>query len=197
MTNNVIEGALVLVDIQNDFCPGGSLGVPEGDRIIDVVNWLSRQFSVVLATQCWHPADHISFKQRGGPWPPHCVQGTTGAELHPRLDLAKIDAILRKGSSPDQDAYSGFEAADNRGRSLDQILRERGIRTIYVAGLATDYCVRATALDGLEKGYEVFLIADAMKAVDVSPGDGDRALEEIRARGGHQLTSDELERKNT
>ena len=192
MTEKFQNSALVLVDIQNDFCPGGALAVPEGDKIIPVVNRLMPLFPLVFATEDWHPSNHISFKERGGPWPPHCVQQTTGAELHPGIDQTEIDLLLRKATTPDRDAYSGFEASDEMGRSLDEALKQNGVKTIYVTGLATDYCVRATVLDGLKNGYEVVVVTDAMRAVEVNPGDGERAMEEMSSKGARLITSRDI-----
>src|SRR5205085_11638627 len=135
MTEAFKDAALILVDIQNDFCPGGALAVAEGDQVVAVVNRLMPRFPLVDSTLDWHPANHVSFHERGGPWPPHCVQNTFGAELHPALDRGRIDATFRKASSPDQDAYSEFEGVDERNRSLDDYLKSRGVRRVYVAGL--------------------------------------------------------------
>jgi nicotinamidase/pyrazinamidase len=184
--------ALVIVDVQNDFCPGGALGVREGDEVVWVINRLIPLFPFVAATRDWHPAHHISFEERGGPWPPHCIQQSFGAQFHERLDQSGIDLFLYKAATPDRDAYSGFEAQDDRGKLLAEGLREEGIEAIYVAGLATDYCVRATALDGIANGFEVYVIVDAVRAVDVNPGDGLRALEEMVSRGAQLVTSDEI-----
>ncbi|HJQ68024.1 MAG TPA: bifunctional nicotinamidase/pyrazinamidase [Blastocatellia bacterium] len=184
--------ALILVDIQNDFCPGGALAVAEGDRIVEVVNRLMPQFQLVISTQDWHPADHISFKERGGPWPPHCVQGTRGAELHPELNRESISYYFRKASSADKDAYSEFEGADEGGRTLDETLRSHNVKRVYVVGLATDYCVKATAMDAIKLGYEVFVVTDAVRAVNVSPDDGQKALDEMARAGAHLVTSDQL-----
>jgi nicotinamidase/pyrazinamidase len=192
MTYEIENAALVLVDIQNDFCPGGALAVAEGDQIVEVVNRLMRVFPLVISTQDWHPANHISFKERGGPWPPHCVQGTRGAELHPALDTETIAYYFRKASSSDKDAYSEFEGVDENGRTLDEALKSRNVKRIYVAGLATDYCVLATVLDGLKNGYEVFAITDAMRAVNVNPDDGLKALEEMARNGARLVVSDEI-----
>src|SRR5262245_36438926 len=130
--------ALILVDIQNDFCPGGALAVPEGDQIVEVVNRLAAAFGFVAATKDWHPPDHISFKPQGGVWPPHCVQGTAGAELHSDLNRSNVDLIVRKGYAPDRDTFEGLEAVSENGDSLDEILKEKAVDSIYVAGLATD-----------------------------------------------------------
>ena len=186
------SSALVLVDIQNDFCPGGALAVEEGDRIIEAVNRLMLQFQLVISTQDWHPADHVSFKEQGGPWPPHCVQGTPGAELHPALRQERIGYYFRKASSPDKDAYSEFEGTDDDGRTLDEALKSHNIKRIYVVGLATDYCVKATVLDGIKYGYEVYVVTDAVRAVNVAPGDGEKALEEMARAGARLVTSNQL-----
>jgi len=167
------DSALILVDIQNDFCPGGSLAVNEGDKIVPIVNRLIPEFGVVISTQDWHPSNHISFKDQGGPWPPHCVQGSRGAELHPNLDTASIAYYFRKASSPDKDDYSEFEGKDEQGRSLNELLKSRDIRNLYVVGLATDYCVLGTVLDGIRYGYDVYPVIDAMRAVNVDPRDGE------------------------
>jgi nicotinamidase/pyrazinamidase len=186
------DAALILVDIQNDFCPGGALAVTEGDQIVSVVNRLMPRFPLVVSTQDWHPANHVSFKERGGPWPPHCVQGTRGADLHPDLKTDAIAHYFRKASSPDKDDYSEFAGTDDRGRTLDQALRSYGVKRLFVAGLATDYCVLETVLDGLKHGYEVFVIADATRAVNVNPTDGENALQRMTESGAQLVTSNEL-----
>lgn len=186
------EAALIIVDVQNDFCPGGSLAVPEGDQVVPVINKLAPLFPVVVATQDWHPANHCSFQAQGGPWPPHCVQGSTGAQLHPAVDRQHITAYVKKGVLPNKDAYSGFEGTDEAGRTLAELLRQRGVKEIYVTGLATDYCVRATALDGLKEGFKVHVVTDAVRGVNVKPGDDQRALEEMRAAGASLETSAEI-----
>lgn len=186
------EAALIIVDVQNDFCPGGSLAVPEGDQVVPVINKLAPLFPVVVATQDWHPANHCSFQAQGGPWPPHCIQGSTGAQLHPAVDRQHITAYVKKGVLPNKDAYSGFEGTDEAGRTLAELLRQRGVKEIYVTGLATDYCVRATALDGLKEGFKVHVVTDAVRGVNVKPGDDQRALEEMRAAGAFLKTSAEI-----
>lgn len=188
------NSALLLVDLQNDFCPGGALAVPEGDRVAVVANRISDLFGFVVASQDWHPPNHVSFRDRGGPWPPHCIQGSSGADLHPALDQSRIDLVVRKGSNPDRDAYSAFEAMDETGRTLDEILKNRKIDTLFIAGLATDYCVRASALDGITNGYRVYIVRDAVGAVEVNHGDGDQALEEIVRRGGRIVAGEDLPR---
>jgi nicotinamidase/pyrazinamidase len=173
--------ALVIVDFQNDFTPGGALAVPHGDEIAGRLNALidSGEFDVVVATRDWHPPDHGSFEARGGPWPEHCVAGTHGAQLHSALDEQRVDVIVDKGRDPATEGYSGFDGTD-----LASLLRERGIDRVTVAGLATDYCVRATALDALREGFAVTLDSAASRGIDAQPGDVERALGEVRAAGG-------------
>jgi nicotinamidase/pyrazinamidase len=192
MDEKLKDAALVLVDIQNDFCPGGALAVDEGDQIVPVVNRLMPLFPLVISTYDWHPENHISFKERGGPWPPHCVQGTRGAELHPEIDSDRIDMHLRKASTPDKDEYSEFAGFDEAGHTLDEVLKSENVRRVFVVGLATDYCVRATVLDGLKAGYDVYAVTDAMRAVNVNPDDGAKALEEMALSGARLVTSDEV-----
>jgi nicotinamidase/pyrazinamidase len=192
MKSEFQDSALILVDIQNDFCPGGALAVSEGDQIVPIVNQLIAEFPLVISTQDWHPENHISFKQRGGPWPPHCVQGTQGAQLHPELKTDTISDYFRKASSPDKDDYSEFAGKDEQGRSLDEVLKSHDVKSLYVVGLATDYCVLETVLDGLKYGYEVYPVIDAMRAVNVDPDDGERALRKMAYNGAHLVTSDEV-----
>ena len=170
----------MVVDFQNDFTPGGALAVPGGDQIAGRVNELaaSDEFDLVVATRDWHPPDHGSFSDRGGPWPVHCVQGTEGAELHPALDQSKIDVVVDKGQDPATEGYSGFEGTD-----LASLLRERNVDSVTVVGLATDYCVKNTALDALREGFDVTVDREAVRGVDVNPGDSERALDEVRAAG--------------
>ncbi|MGD0649601.1 MAG: bifunctional nicotinamidase/pyrazinamidase [Verrucomicrobiia bacterium] len=191
------DTALILVDIQNDFCPGGALAVREGDKIVPVVNRLIPLFHWILATQDWHPVDHCSFKAQGGPWPPHCVRGTRGAELHPALDKSRITHFVRKAFAQDADSYSEFSGFDEPGRSLDELLKSHDATTLYIVGLATDYCVRATVLDGLNRGYIVYAVTDAMRAVEVIPGDGETALREMAGAGAHLVTSEQIFRSQT
>ena len=169
-----------MIDFQNDFCPGGALAVPHGDEIAPRVNELidSGRFDLVVATRDWHPPNHNSFEAQGGPWPPHCVQGTDGAELHRSLDRSKIDVVVDAGYRPELEGYSGFEATD-----LEQELRERGIERVTVVGLATDYCVRATALDALRDGFDVTVDPEGVRGIDVQRGDSQRALDELREAG--------------
>ena len=172
--------ALLIIDFQNDFTPGGALEVPEGDAIAERVNQLAadERFDLVVATRDWHPPGHGSFAEKGGPWPVHCVQGTEGAELHPDLDRSKVDVVLHKGEDPETDGYSGFE-----GTRLAELLRERGIDRVTIVGLATDYCVKNTALDALREGFQVTVDSEGVRGVDVQEGDAERALQEMRQAG--------------
>jgi len=178
----ISKQALVIVDLQNDFCPGGSLPVPDGDKIVPIVNELIETFSraglPIFATRDWHPADHVSFKEQGGIWPPHCVQNTPGAEFHPDLRLPEGTAVISKAYSQERDAYSGFD-----GTNLEAPLKEAGVDQIVVCGLATDYCVKATVLDGLKAGLGVTVVEDAIRGVNVQPGDSQKALDEMKAAG--------------
>jgi nicotinamidase/pyrazinamidase len=186
------QSALILVDIQNDFCPSGALAVREGDQIVPIVNELIARFPLVISTQDWHPANHVSFIAQGGPWPPHCVQGTHGAALRADLRADTIAHFFRKASSPDKDDYSEFAGKDEDGRSLDEVLNNYGVTSIYIVGLATDYCVLETVLDGLKYGYEVFAVTDAMRAVNVNPDDGENALRKMRNCGARLVNSREV-----
>ena len=173
--------ALVIVDFQNDFCPGGALAVPDGDaigpRVAELID--SGRFGVVIATRDWHPPDHGSFAEQGGPWPPHCVAGTPGAQLNAAVPRDRVDVVLDKGTDPGTEGYSGFEDT-----GLADLLRERGADRVTIVGLATDYCVRATALDALGEGFDVTVDREGVRGIDAQPGDAQRALEEIRAAGG-------------
>ncbi|NPA13351.1 MAG: nicotinamidase [Aquificae bacterium] len=176
--------ALIVVDMQKDFMPGGALPVPEGDRIIPTLNNYIKLFEErglpVFFTRDWHPENHISFKENGGIWPKHCVQNTEGAEFHRDLYIpADNKFIISKGTSPDFDAYSGFQ-----GTILDSLLKERGVKRIFVGGVATDYCVKNTALGGLNLGYQVFVLGDGIKGVDINKGDSERALQTLMLKGG-------------
>ena len=173
--------ALLIVDFQNDFTPGGALAVPDGDAIAGRINELaaSGDYELVVATRDWHPPDHSSFAAQGGPWPVHCVAGTPGAELHPALDRSPIDVIVDKGQDVASDGYSGFAGTD-----LEALLRRRGITQVTIVGLATDYCVKNTALDALRAGFQVTVDSTAVRGVEVAPGDSERALAEVRTAGG-------------
>jgi nicotinamidase/pyrazinamidase len=192
MTIDPARDALVVVDLQNDFCPGGALGVRGGDAIVPVVNRYLERFAnasaPVFLTRDWHPPVTRHFKAFGGVWPPHCVRDTRGAAFHPGLAAPAEAVIVSKGMDPDQDAYSAFQAEDPSARPFAAVLAERGVRRLYVGGLATDYCVRATALDALREGFEVVLLTDAIAAVDLEPGDGARAIDEMQEAGARMTT---------
>jgi nicotinamidase/pyrazinamidase len=173
--------ALVVVDYQNDFTPpGGALAVPDGDRIGDRINELARsgEYELVVATRDWHPSDHGSFTDRGGPWPVHCVADTQGAQLDPALDTGAIDVVVDKGQDPATEGYSGFD-----GTHLAELLRDHGIDQVTLVGLATDYCVKNTALEALQEGFTVIVDSSAVRGVEVHPGDSERALAAMRAAG--------------
>jgi len=174
--------ALVIVDVQTDFCPGGALPVPEGDLVVPVLNrWIDRarkSGAMIVATRDWHPPDHGSFAAQGGPWPVHCIQETDGAAFHPGLDLPEDALIVSKGTDPRDEGYSMFQ-----GTNLAERLKTAGVRRLWVGGLALDYCVRATVLDGLEARFDVHLIGDAVRAVNINPQDGQRALKRMKSAG--------------
>jgi nicotinamidase/pyrazinamidase len=183
--------ALIVVDVQNDFLPGGSLSVPMGDEVIPALNrylalFYSRQLPV-FATRDWHTPDHCSFRQQGGPWPPHCVAETPGAAFAADLQLTPETCVISKADTAQQDAYSGFE-----GTRLDHHLRDIGIRRVFVGGLATDYCVLNTVKDALRCGYETMLLTDAVRAVNVKPDDGKHAIEEMIRLGAQPVNYAEL-----
>ena len=183
--------ALVIVDVQSDFLPGGSLAVPRGDEVIGVLNSYLAVFQrsglPVVATRDWHPGDHCSFRQQGGPWPLHCVAGSQGAGFAPQLQLPTDAILISKATQRQSDAYSGFE-----GTALDRLLREAGVGRIFVGGLATDYCVLNTVRDALKLGYQAVLLLDAIRAVDVHAGDGERAIAEMLQAGALAATSTQI-----
>jgi nicotinamidase/pyrazinamidase len=183
--------ALIIVDLQNDFLPGGALGVPDGDAVIAPLNACIAKFSQagapIFATRDWHPADHCSFRARGGPWPPHCIADTRGAAFAAKLMLPKDVIVISKASSADADAYSGFDHTE-----LATQLAARGCRRAFIAGLATDYCVRATALDAMRAGLQTVVLEDGVRAVNVKPTDGESALAELQAQGARLARSAEL-----
>ncbi len=201
--------ALILVDLQNDFLPGGALAVPDGDEVIPVANLLQLHFDLVVATQDWHPAGHGSFAashpgkspgeiiELGGQpqvlWPVHCVQGTAGAELAPDLERAKIDKVFFKGVDSDVDSYSAFfDNASQRSTGLGEYLREAGVDEVYVMGLATDYCVQYSALDAVELGFATYVIENGCRGVELEAGDCDRAFDAMRQAGVKIVSSSEV-----
>ena len=179
--------ALLIVDVQNDFCPGGALAVPEGDKIVPILNKYIKIFSEkkwpIFASRDWHPKESKHFKQFGGLWPEHCIQNTRGARLHPDLRLPKETIVLSKGIDPDKDGYSAFEAVDSKGTDFFELLKSSGIDELFVGGLATDYCVKTTVLDALKSGLKVKLLIDGIKGVNIKPKDSEQAIEEM-VRGG-------------
>jgi len=188
--------ALVVVDVQNDFCEGGPLAVNGAGLIIPAINALVPRFSTVFYTRDWHPADHCSFSGSpefvDGSWPVHCVQGTHGAEFHRELAVRKDAIVVSKATDKDRDAYSDFEGMTHLGRTFSVELCDRGVKRLFVCGIATDYCVRATALDSVAHKFETYLIEDACRAVDNPPGTGYRAIEEMAARGVRRCTTEML-----
>lgn len=181
------NSALLLVDVQNDFCPGGALPVPQGDMVAGRLSRAASCFAAagvaVIASRDWHPAVTSHFREYGGTWPPHCVQGSSGAAFHPALTLPESALVISKGVNPDADSYSAFDGRTEEGSSLNDILSELKTRLLYVGGLATDYCVRSSVLDALHAGYEVTLLVDAIAGVDLHEGDSEKALEEMLAAG--------------
>jgi nicotinamidase/pyrazinamidase len=203
--------AIILVDIQNDFCPGGNLAVRDGDQVVPAANRLtaSGRFDLIVATQDWHPADHGSFASRHPGkrpgevvdlnglaqvlWPDHCVQNTGGALFAPGLDTRRIARVFPKGTDPGVDSYSGFfDNGHRRATGLGDYLRARGVTEVCLAGLATDYCVKFTALDARQLGFDTTLVLDAVRGVELKPGDCDRAVEEMKAVGVRVVRSSEL-----
>ena len=201
------DSALLVVDVQNDFCPGGALAVSDGDAVVPVINRLARRFAHVVLTQDWHPPGHLSFASQHpgrqpfesvdldyGPqtlWPDHCIQGSRGAEFHPGLETGQAELVLRKGFRTAIDSYSAFTENDRRtSTGLAGYLRERGLRRIFLAGLATDYCVAWSALGAMSAGFEAVLIEDACRAID--GGSLGRALEELRAAGAGVATASDI-----
>lgn len=200
--------ALIAVDIQNDFCPGGALAVPDGDRVIPVINRLAEKFDHMILTQDWHPADHISFASSypdKNPyetievsygeqvlWPDHCVQNTRGAEFHPDLRTEKVEVIIRKGFRREIDSYSAFFENDQKTRTgLKGYLQERGIRELYFTGLATDFCVRWSVIDASREGFKCYVFQDGVRGIDLD-GSVEQAWKEMREAGATLLTSDQF-----
>lgn len=184
--------ALLVVDVQNDFLPGGALGVPDGDAVIAPLASYIGHFRAanlpLVATRDWHPPDHCSFVAQGGPWPPHCIAGSAGAAFAAGLDLEQADIVVAKATHADEEAYSGFEGTD-----LDARLHALGVRRLFIGGLATDYCVLRTVLDARRLGYDVALLVDAIRAVDSEPGDGERAIERMIEAGAVPTRLEDLD----
>ena len=186
------KAALVIVDVQNDFCPGGSLAVADGDRVVSILNRHIEKFDraglPIFATRDWHPARTKHFNSDGGLWPPHCVQGTEGGKFHPALASPNTAVVVSKGVSFEADSYSGFEATDADGVGLAQRLRGLGVERIFVGGLATDYCVKFTVLDGLKEGFKVTLLEEAIRGVNLRPNDSEQAIDEMVRAGAERST---------
>lgn len=197
---NIHKKALILIDLQNDFCRGGSLAVPEGDQVISLANQLQHHFDIIVATQDWHPHDHASFAanhpghQVGHMitwngvqqvlWPIHCVQGTSGAEFHPNLNIEKVNNIFHKGVDKNIDSYSAFfDNAHLRATGLGDYLKDKQVQDVYIMGLATDYCVKFSALDAKELGFNVYVIEDACRGVELKTGDIAKSLDEMQKAG--------------
>jgi nicotinamidase/pyrazinamidase len=177
--------ALLIVDVQNDFCPGGALAVKNGDQVVPVLNALMLKFPLVLASRDWHPQGSVHYDK----WPIHCLQGTRGAEYHPSLNRGGIHQELFKGTSNKDDGYSAFEATN---LNLESFLKTKGVTELYIGGLATDYCVKASALDAVRLGFKTMVFTDAVRAVDANPGDGEKAFEEMRNKGINLIHSSEV-----
>lgn len=187
---------LLIVDVQNDFCPGGTLAVPEGDRVVPLLNKMIQHAEkhgwIILASRDWHPEKTNHFNTHGGPWPVHCVQGTAGAEFHKDVKLPSTALVFSKGARENENAYSAFDGFSQDGTGLKDCLDGQNIKEIYAGGLATDYCVKATVLDALRLGYKTTLIYDASRAVNVHPGDEEKALDEMKQNGAVILTTQEI-----
>lgn len=191
--------ALLIVDVQNDFCPGGALAVPEGDRVVAVLNRYIEAFAArdlpVYASRDWHPAETRHFKDSGGPWPPHCVADTEGASFHPDLALPAGAEVVSKGTDPEDDGYSAFEAHLEDGTALPASLEGRGVKRLFIGGLATDYCVRASVLDAARQGFRPVLLLDAIRGIDVEEGDQAAAMDEMIRAGATTATLRSLEQE--
>jgi nicotinamidase/pyrazinamidase len=209
MEMNPEKSALIIVDVQNDFLPGGALAVKEGDQILPILNAIQPKFQIIVATQDFHPADHGSFASNHAQknigdlidlngfsqilWPIHCVQGSEGAAFHPDLNQKNWKVIFQKGKNPAVDSYSGFFDNARRGDTgLGEFLKKNGILTVYIAGLALDYCVKYTALDAISLGFETFLVVDATRAVNLNSTDGAEAIQELRLAGANIIQSTDL-----
>ena len=190
---NVLDtDALIVVDVQNDFCPGGALPVSDGDQVVPILNRLIPKLKTRVFTRDWHPQDHISFSDApqflDKSWPAHCVQNTPGAAFHSKLIVPSDAIIISKGTDPKKEAYSGFQGTD-----LAETLRRRGVKRVVVGGLATDYCVKATVLDAAKEGFAAVLVLDAARGVNIPAGTADQAVAEMKASGAQVIRSKEIE----
>ena len=190
------KSAIIVADVQNDFCPGGALPVPDGDKVVDVLNRYMQIFSSkgipIFITRDWHPEKTNHFKEYGGLWPAHCVKGTHGAQFHKKLKMFSGTTILTKGDRADRDDYSAFYAYTPDVTPFSDVLMRLGIKHLYIGGLATDYCVRETVLDALKRGFSVTVLLDAVKGVDINPGDSEKALQEMKEMGADTTTIDKV-----
>ena len=177
--------ALLIVDVQNDFCPGGTLPAPEGDRVVPVINRLMDVFPLIVASKDWHPQTTVHFDT----WPKHCIQGTKGAELHPDLAQGRIGQIVLKGTRDRDEGYSAFESTNI---DLKRFLKDRGVDSLYITGIATEYCVKESALDALKKGFSTYIITDAVQGIQVHEGDVEKALQDMKTAGVKVISSDDV-----
>jgi len=188
--------ALCIIDVQNDFCFGGALAVPEGDEVVPVLNkyidFFVKNNLPVFASRDWHPDKTKHFKTYGGLWPEHCVQNTKGAQFHPQLQLPEHAIIISAGLNPDEDGYSVFEGVDSKGIGFSKVLKEFNVEELYIGGLATDYCVKHSVLDALKSGFKVYVLMDAVKGVNINPDDSENAIKEMLDSGASKITLDEM-----
>ncbi len=201
--------ALILIDLQNDFCPGGALAVPHGDAVVPIANRLQERFELVVATQDWHPAGHASFAANHAGrnpgdvveldglqqvlWPIHCVQDTPGAQLHSDLDTTNLARVFRKGTDPRIDSYSGFfDNGHRKATGLGEYLKQQGVTDVFLCGLATDYCVKYSALDAVTLGFNTWLIPDACRGIDLEPGDVEQAIAHMEREGVQIIQAKEV-----
>ena len=190
------NAALLIVDYQNDFCPGGALGVSGGDKIAATLNeyikFFQKEECVIIASRDWHPPVTSHFKKFGGDWPRHCIQNSVGARFNPKLELPNNAIIISKGMRADEDSYSAFDGFDEDDKPLNDILKEHNIYTIYIGGLATDYCVKSTVLDALGYGFKVRILMDAVKGVDLNPDDSKKAIDQMLKAGAERFYLDSI-----
>lgn len=186
-----MKDALLVVDVQKDFCLGGSLAVPDGDKVIPILNRYLQKFHSahlpIFVSRDWHPPVTEHFKAYGGVWPPHCVQDTPGAEFHPDLILPKEAVVISKGMDPGKDSYSAFQASANDGTDFSTLLGQRGVQRLFVGGLATDYCVKQSVLDAIRQGHEAVVLEDAVRGVEIHPGDSEEAFQEMVRSGAKRV----------
>lgn len=196
-----LKKALLVVDVQNDFCPGGALAVPQGDQIVPVLNkyiaFFHKNNLPIFFSRDWHPKHTRHFKKFGGKWPMHCVQNSKGAQFHQDLKIPSEAIILSKGMDPQEDSYSCFQSVDSNGTHFTTLLKIFGVEELYVAGLATDYCVKSSVIDALKNGFRVNLLSDAIKGVNIHPRDAEIATEEMLSRGAKKVILAEVIKKQT